>query len=104
MNLQKPILDNKKIEAFLDAAPATANQASARNQDGKKNRVTKAAKARKVIATSNTTGTKNTNQKPIGKFMVEMPMALRKKIKFKAVANGIAMNELIVALLQQHFK
>lgn len=43
------------------------------------------------------------DEKAIGKFLVDMPMVLRQKIKQKSLDTGRSMNELIITVLTQAF-
>jgi predicted HicB family RNase H-like nuclease len=102
MRSQRPVLDEQKVEAFLEktvmpadvqsAKQHKSSQAKVPSKNGKKRSANKSAPPTKAA------------QRLIGKFMIEMPMELRQKIKFKSVATGIAMNELIVKTLKLQFK
>jgi len=99
----RPVLEQQKLDAFLEGASSTEKKPENTSQR-------KAALKQKTSITAKSSSLlKNNNspklqQRTIGKFQVEMPVELRKKIKYASVTDGMPMNDLIVAVLTKHFR
>ena len=106
MKTQRPVLNEKKVTAFLEGASDNpkASFDGMGSKEKKASPCNVSSKPKKKVTCQASTSSMSIKQRPIGKFMVEMSSELRKKIKFRAVADGVSMNELIVAVLQRHFK
>lgn len=103
MKTQRPVLEERKLDAFLEGASFSEKMlenASRRKAAQKRSQAITA----KSSSVPKKTAPPKLLQKTIGKFQVEMPVELRKKIKFASVADGTAMNDLIVAILSKHFR
>jgi hypothetical protein len=101
MKTERPVLDETKVKAFL-------NGSSPRKSEKKKaipRKVTEISKKSDASDVSQVTTKKVVTkaQEQVVKFMVELPLSLRRKIKFKSVEEDIPMNNLIIQALKNHF-
>lgn len=103
MRAERPKLDDAKVKVFLESVPGQVMQ---KPRKPVKDKVAKGMK--KGGASSATAGrfertvTKGSEQ--MVKFMLELPIELRRKIKFASVSAEEPMNSLIVNTLMGHFR
>lgn len=107
MKTLRPVLEEQKLDAFLDRpsqAEKLPSEGEGLAQRRKISQQKNTPKTNKPSARKKTVSPTKANQKTIVKFQIELPVELRKRIKFVSVADSISMNELIVAVLQKQFR
>ena len=103
MRAERPKLDDAKVKEFLESGPGQVEKKPRKPVQEKVAKGMKKGGARGTTAgRSERTVTRGSKQ--MVKFMLELPIELRRTIKYASVRAEEPMNSLIVNALMGHFK
>lgn len=101
MNTERPVIDEAKVKGYLKGSSCSKRS---KKPSQKCIAVDTAKKVETTVGNQPSAKRVVTkDQEQVVKFMMELPAALRRKIKLESVSSDEPMNSLIVRALSKHF-